>query len=255
MTTRREFIKLSLIAGSALAIGFDFDAEEAKSFQPNGWIRIEPDGTVTLTVGKSEMGQGVRTSLPMILADELDADWSSIRLAQASPSDQFPRLGTGGSFSLGGSWMPLRQAGAAARAMLITAAAARWNVAEGTLRTERGFVVHADSGRRIGYGELTGAAASLPIPSAAPLKNTAEFKIIGTRTKRTDGPNIVTGKAKYGIDTRVEGMRYATIVRPPVLGGSIKRFDATRAKAIAGVRDACRCDPVSPSSRTTPGPR
>ena len=236
MTTRRDFIKLSVIAGSALAIGFDFDAAEAAtSFQPNGWIRVDSDGTVTLTVGKSEMGQGVRTSLPMILADELDADWNSIRLVQASPSEQFQRLGTGGSFSLGGSWKPLRQAGAAARAMLISAAAARLSVEASSLRTERGFVI-AQSGERIGYGELTAAAAALPIPTDAPLKPASDFKIIGARVKRTDGANIVTGRAKYGIDTRVEGMRYATIVRPPVLGGSVRRFDATRAKAIRGVR-------------------
>src|ERR1051325_6524807 len=155
MTTRRDFIKLSLIAGSALAIGFDFEAEETKPFQPNGWIRIDPDGTVQLTVGKSEMGQGVRTSLPMILADELDADWNSIKLVQASPSAQFTRLGTGGSFSLGGSWQPLRLAGAAARAMLVSAAAARLSVDPSTLRTEKGFVVHDTT--RVPYGELTAA--------------------------------------------------------------------------------------------------
>lgn len=237
MTTRRDFIKLSLIAGTALAIGFDFEAqaEEApKPFQPNGWIRIDPDGSIQLTVGKSEMGQGVRTSLPMILADELDADWNSVKLVQASPSAQFTRLGTGGSFSLGGSWMPLRQAGAAARAMLISAAAARLGVDAATLRTERGFVIHGD--RRIGYGELTAAAAALPIPEKPALKQAGDFRIIGTRTKRTDGPNIVTGKAQYGIDVRVPNMRYATIVRPPVLGGSVKRFDAAKAKAVKGVR-------------------
>jgi isoquinoline 1-oxidoreductase beta subunit len=243
VTTRRDFIRLSLITGSALAIGFDFDlsAEEApKSFQPSGWIRIDPDGTVTLTVGKSEMGQGVRTSLPMILAEELDADWNTIKLVQASPSAQFTRLGTGGSFSLGGSWKPLRQVGAAARAMLIGAAAAQLSVEPASLRTERGFVVHAASGKRLGYGELTAAAAALPIPADVPLKTASDFRIIGTRTRRTDGPNIVTGKAKYGIDTRVANMRYATIVRPPVLGGSVKRFDATRAKAIKGVRDVVK---------------
>ncbi|HJQ38849.1 MAG TPA: xanthine dehydrogenase family protein molybdopterin-binding subunit [Thermoanaerobaculia bacterium] len=233
MTTRRDFLKISLIAGSALAIGFDFEAEETKPFQPHGWIRIDPDGTVTLTVGKSEMGQGVRTSLPMILADELDADWNSIKLVQASPSAQFNRLGTGGSFSLGGSWLPLRQAGAAARAMLVSAAAARLGVDAATLRTEKGFVIHGNG--RISYGELTTAAAALPLPQNVPMKKTSDFRIIGSRTKRTDGPDIVSGKAQYGIDVRVPGMRYATIVRPPVLGGTVKRFDATRAKAVRGV--------------------
>lgn len=241
MTTRRDFVKLSLLAGSALAIGFDLDtnassAPKATPFQPNGWVRIEPDGTVTLTVGKSEMGQGVRTSLPMILAEELDADWSSIRIVQASPGEHFKNLGTGGSWSVAGSWKPLRQAGATAREMLITAAATRLAVDRASLRAERGFIIHDASARRLGYGELTAAASALSVPTGVPLKKTSEFRIVGTRTNRTDGRSIVTGKAKYGIDTRLPGMRYTTIVRPPVLGGSVRRFDATRARAVRGVR-------------------
>jgi isoquinoline 1-oxidoreductase subunit beta len=245
MNSRRDFLKVSLLAGSALAIGFRFDddahaADSATPFRPNGWVRIDPDGTVTLTVGKSEMGQGVRTSLPMILAEELDADWSSIRIEQASPGTQFPRLGTGGSFSVAGMWTPLRQAGATARDLLITAAAARLHVDRAAVRTERGFVVHDASQKRLSYGELAAAAAALPVPTNVPLKMTGDFKIIGTATKRTDGRDIVTGKARYGLDVRVPGMRYATIVRPPVLGGSVKSFDATRAKKIKGVRDVVK---------------
>jgi isoquinoline 1-oxidoreductase beta subunit len=245
VNSRRDFLKLSLLAGSSLAIGFRFDdeayaADPAAPFQPNGWVRIDPDGTVTITVGKSEMGQGVRTSLPMILAEELDADWSSIRIEQASPGAQFPRLGTGGSFSVASQWKPLRQAGATARDMLIAAAAARLTVDRTSLRTERGFVIHDASRQRLSYGELTAAAAALPIPTDVPLKKTSDFKIIGTATKRTDGRDIVTGTAKYGIDVKVPGMRYATIVRPPVLGGSVKSFDAARAKKIKGVRDVVK---------------
>ncbi|MEO8036218.1 MAG: molybdopterin cofactor-binding domain-containing protein, partial [Acidobacteriota bacterium] len=241
MTTRRDFVKLSLIAGSAFAIGFDFGDNAAPvvvetPFRPNGWVRIEADGTVTLTVGKSEMGQGVRTSLPMILAEELEAEWSSIHIVQASPDEHFKNLGTGGSWSIGGSWKPLRQAGATAREMLITAAAARLGVARASLRAERGFVIHDASSRRLGYGELTAAASALPVPSTVALKKTSDFKIVGRPTKRTDGRAIVTGRAKYGIDTRVPGMRHATIVRPPVLGGSVRKFDATRARAVRGVR-------------------
>lgn len=249
MNSRRDFLKLSLLAGSSLAIGFRFDdgfrfdeayADAATPFQPNGWVRIDPDGTVTLTVGKSEMGQGVRTSLPMILAEELDADWSSIRIEQASPGAQFPRLGTGGSFSVAGLWTPLRKAGATARDLLLTAAAAQLNVDRATLRTERGFVIHDASQKRLSYGELTAAAAALPVPADVPLKKTGDFRIIGTATKRTDGRDIVTGRARYGLDVRVPGMRYATIVRPPVLGGSVTSFDATRAKAIKGVREVVK---------------
>jgi CO/xanthine dehydrogenase Mo-binding subunit len=245
VTTRRDFLKVSLLAGTALTIAFRFDdeaqaAETPAPFLPNGWVRIEPDGKVIITVGKSEMGQGVRTSLPMILAEELDADWSSVRLDQASPSAQFNRLGTGGSFSVNSSWTPLRQAGATARSMLITAAATRLAVDRSTLRTERGFVTHDASNRRLSYGELTAAAAALPVPAGVPLKKVTEFRLVGTPTRRTDGPDIVTGRAGYGLDTRVKGMRYATIVRPPVMGGTVKTFDATRAKAIKGVRDVVK---------------
>lgn len=237
MTTRRDFLKVSLLAGSALAIGFRFDDEAyaAAPFRPNGWVRIDPDGTVSVTVGKSEMGQGVRTSLPMILAEELDADWSSIRLEQASPSTEFNRLGTGGSFSVASLWDPLRKAGATARHLLISAAAARLSVDRASLRTERGFVIHDASKQRLSYGELTAAAAALPIPADVPLKQMSDFRIIGKATKRTDGCDIVSGKARYGIDVRVPRLRYATIVRPPLLGGSVKSFDATRAKKIKGV--------------------
>jgi isoquinoline 1-oxidoreductase subunit beta len=242
VNSRRDFLKISLLAGSALAIGFRFDddayaADATTPFQPNGWVRINPDGTVTVTVGKSEMGQGVRTSLPMILAEELDADWSSIRVEQASPSAQFNRLGTGGSFSVAGLWTPLRQAGATARAMLISAAAAKLSVDGASLRAERGFVIHDASKQRVPYGKLTAAAAALPVPADVPLKKTGDFTIIGNATKRTDGRDIVSGKARYGIDVKVPGMRYATIVRPPILGGSVKSFDATRAKKVKGVRD------------------
>jgi CO/xanthine dehydrogenase Mo-binding subunit len=245
VTTRRDFLKVSLLAGSALAIGFRFDdeaeaADAPARFQPNGWVRIEADGTVTLTVGKSEMGQGVRTSLPMILADELEADWSSIRIEQASPSTQFSRLGTGGSFSVAGSWTPLRKAGATAREMLISAAAARLVVDRASLRAELGFVIHDASERRVSYGELTAAAAALPVPADVPLKKTGEFRIIGQPTRRTDGREIVTGQARYGVDVRVPGLRFATIVRPPVMGGSVKAFDATRAKKVKGVRAVVR---------------
>ncbi|MBV8520141.1 MAG: xanthine dehydrogenase family protein molybdopterin-binding subunit [Acidobacteria bacterium] len=239
MTTRREFLKVSLLAGSALAIGFRFDeadADDGKVFQPNAWVRIAADGTVTIVVGKSEMGQGVRTSLPMILAEELEADWTKVRLEQASPGPQYRSLGTGGSFSVQSQWKPLRQAGATARELLLTAAAARLGVERASLRAERGFVVSDVLQQRIPYGELVAAAAALPVPENVPLKNASEFRIIGKATRRLDGHDIVTGRARYGIDVRVPRMRYATVVRPPVLGGSVKSFDATRAKKIAGVR-------------------
>jgi isoquinoline 1-oxidoreductase subunit beta len=236
MRTRREFLKIALIGGPVLALAFRADELGASdSFKPNGWVRIEPDGTVMLTVGKSEMGQGVRTSLPMILAEELDADWRSVRIVQAEPGPEFQNLGTGGSFSVRGSYRSLRRAGAAAREMLITAAAARWAVDRATCRAERGAVIHEPTQRRLTYGELTGDAARLSVPSDVPLKPVRNFKIVGQPTRRVDGPAIVSGTARYGLDVQLAGMRYATIVRPPILGGSVKSFDAAEAKTVKGV--------------------
>src|SRR4051794_24014039 len=180
MRTRRDFLKITLIGAPVLALAFR--AEElgaADSFAPNGWVRIDADGTVTLTVGKSEMGQGVRTSLPMILADELEADWRSVRIVQAEPSAAFPNLGTGGSFSVQGSFRSLRRAGAAAREMLVTAAAAKWSVAGAACRAEGGAVIHDATRRRLTYGELTGDAAKLAVPAEVALKPVRDFRIVG----------------------------------------------------------------------------
>jgi isoquinoline 1-oxidoreductase beta subunit len=228
VNTRRDFLRVGILGGSTLAIAFRFEdltAAEGKSFAPNSWIRIEPDDTVVLTIGKSEMGQGVRTSLAMILADELEAEWRSVRLVQAEPGPQFSNLGTGGSFSVRGSWRALRRAGATAREMLVSAAAQRWKVDRTSCRAERGAVIHAATNRRLTYGQLTTIAATLPVPTQAPLKPIGDLRIVGQPTKRIDGPAIVTGTAKYGLDVKVPGMRYATIIRPPVLGGSVKSFE------------------------------
>jgi CO/xanthine dehydrogenase Mo-binding subunit len=226
--TRREFLKVSALAGSSLLLGVS--ASGKKPFAPNAWLRIDPDGGVTIVAGKSEMGQGVRTSLPMIVAEELDADWETIAVEQAMPTPGGPSLGTGGSWSVGGSWKPLRQAGATARAMLVAAAAAQWGVDASTLRTERGFVIDTAS-RRLSYGELATAAAAQPVPKDVPLKQPKDFRIVGRRTKRLDGPAIVTGKAIYGIDARVPGMLFATVER-----GKLENVDATETKRVPGVR-------------------
>lgn len=241
-TTRRDFIRLALVGGSAFAIGWDVRAagDDKTPFTPNGWIEIDPSGRVTLTVGKSEMGQGVRTSLAMIVAEELGADWASVTIRQASPGDAYQGLGTGGSWSVRGSWQRLRTAGAAAREMLVAAAAARLSVDATTLRTQDGAVIHDASGRRVPFGELVAAAAKQPVPQTPVLKPASAFTIIGRRTKRVDAPAIVSGKAIYGLDARVPDMHYATIVRPPVPGGTIRSFDATEAKKVAGVTHAVR---------------
>src|SRR5512133_912477 len=228
ITSRRAFLKTAAISGLSLVIGFDgrrllqaTNASAVGSFKPNGWVCINSDGTVILTIGKCEMGQGVRTSLAMILAEELDADWTRIKLLQAKPSADSD-LGTGGSDSMASSWKPLRQAGAAAREMLITAAAARWKVNHDSCKAVDGAIEHGASGRRLEYGSLVADAAKVQLPENPPLKAASDFKIIGQRIARIDGPDIVSGKARYGIDIKVPGMLYASLERPPFSGAKVK---------------------------------
>jgi len=247
ITSRRAFLKTAALGGASLVVAFDgrrlFGAEKkeekkgaTKQFKPNGWVRVDSDGTVTLTIGKSEMGQGIRTSLAMILAEELEADWSRIKLVQAMPGPDFKRLGTGGSFSLGGSWKTLRQAGAAAREMLITAAATRWKVDRTGCVAAKGEVTHPASKKTLKYGELVVDAAKLPVPTDPPLKKTSDFHLIGKPTKRIDGRSTVAGAAHYGIDTKVPGMLYASIERTPWVGATPKATQEAKALAIRGVR-------------------
>ena len=244
MTSRRKFLKTAALSGASLVIGFNGvrllqGAKTSAPFQPNAWIRIDADGIVTLTIGKSEMGQGVRTSLAMLLAEELEADWTHIKLVQASPwpgSD----LGTGGSDSIRSSWKPLRQAGAAAREMLTTAAAARWKVDRSSCTASHGAIIHSPSGRSLNYGELVGDAAKLPVPQDLPLKDKKNFKIIGQRTSRIDGHDIVTGKARYGIDVKIPGMLHASLERPPWDGAKVKRVQEDAARAVGGVRSVIK---------------
>src|SRR3954471_3260480 len=247
IASRRTFLKTAALGGASLVIGFNsrrlFGAEkkEAIPFKPNGWVRIDGDGTVTLTIGKSEMGQGVRTSLAMILADELGADWSRIKIVQASPSAEFKDLGTGGSGRMEDGWA-MRRAAAAARAMLMAAAATRWKVSPNECKTEGGAVVHGESGRRLAFGQLADEAAKLPVPADTPLKPPGDFKIIGQRTARIDGRDIVTGAAHYGIDTKVPGMLYASLERPPFRGAKPKKMNESAARAVRGVRAIMQTD-------------
>lgn len=243
---RRDFLKVSVLAGAGLVVGCylpghskisETEAFTDEVFAPNAFVTIGTDGTVIISVSKSEMGQGVRTSLPMIVAEELDADWTKVQVEQApGHSTKHGRQGTGGSSSVRTSWKPLRQAGATARAMLLTAAAQKWGVEPGTCRTEKGWVTHASSNRRLAYGELAEAAAKLPVPKEVTLKDSKDFHIVGTSIPRTDLSKIVDGSAVYGIDVKVPGMLIAVVARCPVFGGKVASFDATNAKAIPGVR-------------------
>jgi isoquinoline 1-oxidoreductase beta subunit len=246
--TRRDFLKLSAVAGGGLLLGFDLQAlaatEEAPataSFTPNAWIRIDPDGQVTLQVASSEMGQGIMTGIAMILAEELDADWSRVR-AEFAPADKAyfnPKMGrqaTGGSTAVRGFWTPLRTAGATAREVLLQAAAQHWGVEAGDCHAAQGEVIHAASGKRLSYGELAGTAAKLPVPDTVFLKESDEFVLLGKPLPRLDTPLKVDGSAEFGMDVRLPGMLTATVARCPTIGGKVKSFDDKAALAVAGVK-------------------
>src|SRR5207244_2680325 len=216
-------------------------------FEPNAWWRIGADGIVTLTIDRSEMGQGSQTGLALILAEELEADWSTIRLGPMpeNPAGWSRIMRTGGSNAIRSSWEPLRKAGATAREMLVTAAAETWKVDRATCRAGQGFVIHVPSGRRLPYGTLAARAASLPVPTDVPLKDPKDFRLVGTRTGRLDTPSKVDGSAQFGIDVKVPGMLVASIERAPMLGGRIKRVNAEAAKALPGVRHVLELEPSS----------
>jgi isoquinoline 1-oxidoreductase subunit beta len=205
--------------------------------KPNAYIHIAPDNTVTFTIVKGEMGQGTITSLSMILADELDCDWTNVRteFAPVDPASFGPMQGVYGSTSIRTMWKPMRAAGATARLMLVQAAAQKWNMDPAQLRTENGFVVGPD--QRAAYGTLSEMAAQLPVPPNAPQKDYKSFKLIGTPAKRLDTRDKVSGATKFGIDAHVPGMSYAVLARCPVFGGKVASVNAAKAKAIPGVKD------------------
>jgi isoquinoline 1-oxidoreductase beta subunit len=243
--SRRGFLRIAPAAGAGLVLGLRWPGlVEASGPQklrgsrlaPNAFLQIDPRGDVTIWASKSEMGQGVWTSLPMIVAEELDADWSRVRVEQAWADPKFGDQDTGGSSSVRTKYDPMRQAGAAARAMLVDAAAETWGVDGSTCRTQKGAVLHPPTGRRLAYGDLVEKAASLPVPQDAPLKDPKDFRLIGRSLPRTDTPLKVDGGAVYGIDVRMTGMLYAAVLRCPVFGGKVARFDAEAAKASPGVR-------------------
>jgi len=238
--SRRRFLELSAGAAAGLALGVGrpgrAGAAGTTSFAPSAFLSIDETGAVTVWVTKSEMGQGVRTSLPMLVAEELEADWSRVRIEPALAEARYGSMGTGGSRSIRSLFLPLRQVGAAAREMLVAAAAARWGVDAGTCRAERGAVLHGPSGRRLGYGELVAQAAKLPVPKDPALKSPKEFRLIGKRVPRLDTPDKIDGRAVFGIDVRVPGMLHAVVARAPAYGARVAGFDADRARAVPGVR-------------------
>jgi len=239
---RRDFLQVTGTIGAGLVIGFRIPNRRGVApFAPNAWLRIGTDDSVLVIVDRSEMGQGVTTSLPMLLAEELEADWTKIRF-EFAPADKayinrlFGLQGTGGSSSVRAAWKPLREAGAQARTILIAAAAQTWGVEPASCRAEAGAVVHAATNRRLRYGALAQRAAALPVPPDVPLKDPKDWRLAGKPTKRLDTRFKVNGTAQFGIDVRVPGMLTAVVARSPVFGGKVSSFDATAAKAIPGVR-------------------
>jgi isoquinoline 1-oxidoreductase beta subunit len=247
---RREMIALGLGGGGALALGVwavrrsrraPLPARE-QAFAPNAFVAVDDDGSVTVWVSKSEMGQGVRTALPMIVAEELDADWSRVRAEAAIAHDGYGEMGTFASTSVATMWDALRDAGAAARAMLIAAAASRLAVEESALRTERGEVIHEESGRRIGYGELAALAATLDVPDDPPRKAASAYRLLGTEPLRIDTEDKIAGNAIYGADVEVDGLVIAAVARPPMPGARLAGHDEPAARAMPGVIGVERID-------------
>ena len=251
--SRRQFVVGGTVAGAgALIVGVRFSgtvlhrhgaASEAKKTAPNpfdAYIHVKPDGKISLIVAKSEMGQGIKTGLAMILAEEAAVDFNAVSVEQAETRpDIYEHMGTGGSGSTIENFMPLRRAGATVRALMIAAAAAKWNVPVSECEANKGTVLHAKSSRKAGYGELVESAEKLPLPDQGKvqLKDVSQFELIGHPTARVDVPSKVNGSAQFGIDVRVPEMLFAVVARCPTFGGKPAHFDAAKAKATPGVRD------------------
>lgn len=238
---RREFLSRLAASGLVLAISASgvsciADAVGDATFEPSVYLRIGEDGIVTVIVHRSEMGQGVRTGLAMAIADELEADWSTVRIEQAIGDAKYGDQNTDGSTSIrNGGWMTFRKAGAAARTMLERAAAEKWGVAPETVRGTNGEVRETGSRRRASYGSLVVAASALPVPTDVPLKTPDQYRFIGKTVASLDQQAMITGRAKYAQDLSMDGMRIAVIQRPPVYGSKVARVDAAAALAVPGV--------------------
>ena len=247
---RRSFLQVSAAAGGGLLVGACLPSwtgtdlvNAAGSFEPNVWIKVNTDDTVRIMLTMLEMGQGVMTSMPMLVAEELDFDWSRIKTewAGADPKYGNPNFGgqqlTAGSNSVRGMWKVLRESGATARVMLVQAAAQTWGVPENSCTTDKGEVIHQASGRRLKYGALVDKAAALPVPSGVTLKDPKNFKVLGNSLARLDVPEKVNGSAVFGIDVKLPGLLTAKVVRCPVFGGKVAGFNADKAKAVPGVKN------------------
>jgi len=244
---RRSFLKVSALAGGGMVLGFNWlagvdlaalDDVPESWFEPNGYVRIGADGTVTILSPNPEFGQNVKTSMPMIVAEELDVDWKQVVVEQAPfNSTLYARQFTGGSQGIRRGWQGLRTAGATARQMLREAAAQAWRVPVGEVTTHEGVLYHRSSGRSAGYGAMASAAATIPVPTEVQLKDVKDFTIIGTSQRNVDGPEIVTGQPLFTMDEHWEGTLIAMIVHPPAFGMKLKAVDDTAARSMPGIKD------------------
>jgi len=253
--SRRSFLTASAAIGGGLLLGFGLPARgevrdtltTGAPFAPNVFLRIDRTGKVTFVSPMIEMGEGTYTSLPMLIAEELEVDVDKVAIEHSPADDAYinPLIGlqmTGGSTAIRSMYVPLRRAGATARVMLVTAAAHRWKVDPSACRAENGVVVHAPTGRKLGYGALVDAAAKLPVPEKVALKEPGEFKLVGTPHRRLDCAGKVNGSAKFGIDTRLPGMKFAVVAQSPTFGGKLIAVDEAKAKAVPGVSQVVRLD-------------
>lgn len=249
-TSRRNFMKLAATATGGLFLGFNWSSAEAAEMNIlseaavkagdinfNAYLSISPEDVITIFSPNPELGQNIKTSFPMIVAEELDADWNKVKVVQANLDvKKFERQLTGGSGAVPHSWERLRKAGATARHLLIEAAAKKWNVSASTLTANNGFVISPD-GKKLSYGELANEAAGIPVPAEVKLKDKKDFKLIGTAVHNVDNHEMITGKPLYGLDFYREGMMFAMLQRPPAFGTKIKSVDSTAAKAMPGIID------------------
>lgn len=250
-TTRRNFMKLAATAGGGLLLGFHWSDTDASAVAVvsdtamaegnipfNSYLSISPDDVITIFSPNPELGQNIKTSFPMIVAEELDADWSKVKVVQAAlDTKKYERQVTGGSGAIPHSWERLRKAGATARQMLVEAAAKRWNVPATTLTTDKSIVSHKESGRKLTYGELASEASAIPVPTEIKLRDKKDFKIIGTPVRNVDNKEMITGKPLYGLDFYREGMLFAMIQRPESFGMKLRSVDTDAAKAMPGIVD------------------